>query len=188
MGENAVIERPGRKDATEYIREYLLSTSGKVVLSDKQHEIYVRIKTAWTLLVGGEARSEIENVLINTYEVSEAQAWRDIRDATRIFGEVQKADKEGMRHLILMKAEKAYRLAELNDDVKGMNEAIKNMVKITGLEREDPDLPDFAKLEAHNYIIVMPPEQQEALRKMLTQPGSVDLNTVSDIEYEELSR
>lgn len=188
MGENAVIERPGRKDATEYIREHLLSTSGKVVLSEKQEEIYLRIKTAWAMLLKGEDRANIRNALVNNYDISEPQAWRDIRDATRIFGEVEKADKEGMRHIILMKAEQTYLLAEKNKDVKGMNEAIKNMVKITGLEREDPDLPDFAKLEQHNYIIMLPPEQQAALKTMLTQPGSVDLNTADEIEYEELAR
>lgn len=177
-----------KPDAVEYIREYMLSTSGLVVLSEKQLELYERIKTAWSMLVKGDTRKRIAKTLCELYEVSEITAIRDMQAAVKLFGEISKADKEGMRHLLIIKAEKAYSMAKKDKDVKGMNDAIKNLIKITGVEREDPDLPDFTKLEQHNYIIIMPDAQRINLEKMIKAPGSIDLNNTEDAEYEELHR
>lgn len=181
-------ENPTRNkmDAVEYIREYMLSTSGLVVLTEKQQALYERIKTAWSMLVKGDPRKRIAKNLCKLYEISEITAIRDIQSAIKLFGEISRADKEGMRHLLIIKAEKAYAMAKKDKDVKGMNDAIKNLIKITGVEREDPDLPDFSKLEQHNYIIIMPDDQRANLEKMIKAPGSIDLNNAEDAEYEEL--
>jgi hypothetical protein len=170
----------------EAIRQYMLG-SDHVVLSDAQMRIYERVKTAWSMLVKGDNRDEIEAIISEMYEVTNITATRDIQSAIKLFGEINKADKEGMRHLIYLKAEKAYKMAENDKDVKGMNAAIANMIKIKGLETEDPDMPDFAKLEQHNYIIIIPEDQRANLEKMLRAPGTIDLNRIQDAEYEELA-
>lgn len=178
-----------RKTAIDSIREYVLDTRERVVLSETNREIFNRLKAAWVFMIDKSAtKDETAEMLQDLYRISDVQAWRDVKNALNLFGEASRAEKEGEREILVQKIEKLRRLAMEKKDYKTAAECDKNIIKARGFDKKDPDLPDFAKLEQHIYIVVMPPAMLELLTKMVDQPGTVNLNKVEDIEFTDLSK
>ena len=76
-----------------------------------------------------------------------AQAYRDIRSAIDLFGDVVKIKKETSRYILYELGMKNYQLAASKGDVEQMNKALTNLIKITGVDRDDFDLPDPSKIQ-----------------------------------------
>ncbi len=53
------------------------------------------------------------------------------------------------------------------------------MIKLSGLDQEDSDLPDFTKLEPSQFTINLPPEIMAFLRQLASK-GAVNLSQVRD--------
>jgi hypothetical protein len=85
----------------------------------------------------GKSLEKTVKLLIGRYGISRATAYRRCRDASVLFADVTRTNKEGERQIVYEMAQRAYREATKLGDPKGMNGAIANMIKLKGLDKED---------------------------------------------------
>lgn len=159
--------------------------SGTVTeLTEHQEKRRKRLLIAQSMMTQGQSNQKIIKVLRKDYGISDTQAWRDTRDAIKLYGDMRKAEKEGIRWIIYEMALKGVRKALKAKDLKSYNAAIKNLISITGVDKESADLPDFEKLQPSIIVAVLPEGMEEKMTKLLNK-GSVNLNEfIEDAEYE----
>lgn len=167
----------GEKRKLTSLEKIFLHYTNDRKLSAAQEEQRNRLEAAFTLLCNYHSPEQAVPILQAKFDISRPTAYRLIRDATNLFGDVNASNKEGYRHILYEYAMKTYQLAAKNHDHREMNRAVANMIKLKGLDRDDPDLPDFAKLEQHNYNIVLPANITDFLTSM-TKSGSLNLSEV----------
>lgn len=164
-----------------------------IELTEHQEEKRRRLLSIISLMTKGKANSVILKHLQKDHGLSLAQSYRDIRDAVVVYGDLRKAEKEGIRWIQYDLALNVYRKAMKSEDWKAANQAQRNMIKITGIDREDPELPDFEKLKPSLNIVVIDQEIEDKVKALL-QAGPVDLSTLHsqkpetiDVEHEEIT-
>jgi hypothetical protein len=101
----------------------------------------------------GKSLEKTVKLLIARYGVSRATAYRRCRDASTLFADVTRTNKEGERQIVYEMAQKAYHAANKLGDPKGMNGAISNMIKIKGLDKEDTTALTPELLGDKNYYL-----------------------------------
>lgn len=176
--------------ALDAIREFYLDKRGRAKLTPTQESIRQRLVAAHGLLCKFHSPTRAIKKHQKRWELSDVQAWRDIRDAISLFGDVQKAEKEGIRYIVYEYAVEVFRKAKQKDDFKAMARAVDTMAKIMGLDKESPDIPDFEKLKPSMIVVGLPEDQVKRLDTMLAA-GAVNfsqkLPTAEEyLEYEEL--
>lgn len=180
-----------RDTASDKIRAFYLDTRGHVQLTDKQEEIRQRLVAAHAMVLSGKTDKEIALKMAKRFQVTETQAYRDIKDCINLFGNVMKAEKEGYRYIASQQALNTFALAKKAGDLKMMVAANANFTKIWALDKEEPDLPDFSKLEPSTYTIEIPEVLEKALMALISQ-GRIDLskmyNKISeDAEFTDIT-
>ena len=85
--------------------------------------------------------------LVKQFGISEGQAYRDIRNSRRLFGDVRTYTKEAMRYHVTQWAIELFKLARLKKDFRGMEKALERITKAYNLDKEDLDLPDPARFQ-----------------------------------------
>lgn len=151
-----------------------------VVLTKKESEIKERWEAAWSLLCNYHSSEQAKPIIAKRFDISERQALRDIRNAILLFGDVTKSSKEGYRHILFEYSMKVWQLAAKNNNIQEMNRAIANMIKIKGLDKEDPDKIDWADLEPH-IIKFSLNHDVKSLIKQSMKSGKIDLDNMLDI-------
>lgn len=169
------VAKRNRKTDIQCIRDWYKDESGELKLTKHQEIKRKRILVAQSMLASAKPNSEIIEVLSEDFDISGGQAFRDVKDAIALYGDLRKAEKEGLRYIIYDMALHSYNTAKKDANVKGMNAAINNMTKLLGLDREEPDLPDFEKLEPSTYIITLDEEVREMFLAFINMGGSLDL-------------
>lgn len=171
------------------IREYYLEPRRRPELTDKQEEIRQRYLRMNALLLEGHPPSDAVKIHAKENDITNRQAWNDYRGTVALFGQIGKAEKEGMRRLLYEHSMRIYKKASSAGDIKGMNSAINNMWKLLGLDKEDSDLPDFEKLQPSLVVLGLPEHQLDRIEQLLGS-GVVDFSgtapNIEDIQYEEL--
>lgn len=177
-------------DTFDRIEKYYRQ-SGK--LSVKETEICGR----WELAFAIYSAQKNKKVAVAKYiavlkgkgiELSPAQAYRDFTAAEKLFTPLQKYTKDFLKMVIIESAlkdvRKAERLADKTTDPKAWaqimdikNKAEKRIIEASGLALNDPDIPDFAKLQANVFNINMDKQTINMLQKLM-QRGSVDITEV----------
>lgn len=168
---------------TTYDRIYVWYVKGDnyVALTDTEKEIRDRWQQLWLLLCHGRPPEKAVRFMARISGISRSQAYNDLRNATKLFGEVVKTSKDSKRALYEGYANKLYNMALRKDppDLDQANKALANMAKFSGLDETDPDLPDFSKLEPSQFTINLPPEILNFLRS-LAHKGAINLSQVRD--------
>lgn len=164
-----------KSTAIERIREYYLDKRNRVELTPHQEHIRERLVAAHTLLTNFHSPSQAHPIHAARFGISDNQAWRDIRNAVNLFGDVQKAQKEGIRWIVYEYAVKTYQKAAERGDMAAMNKAVGQMVKVMGLDREDPEVPDMEKMKPSLVVLGLPEEQINQMQ-LLLQGGSVNFS------------
>lgn len=162
-------------------------------LSPKETEICAR----WELAFAIYSAQKNKKVAVIKYvavlkgkgiELSPAQAYRDFTAAEKLFTPLQKYTKDFIKMVIIESALKDVRKAESmaakttnpKDWASIMeikNKAEKRIIDASGLSLNDPDLPDFGKLQANVFKINMDKQTMSMLQRMM-QRGSVDITEV----------
>jgi hypothetical protein len=119
----------------------------KIKLSPTEDELRVRLEAAFTLLCKYHSNEQAKDRLMSQFGYSQAQAYRDLRAAVELFGDIIKTKKEASRYILYELAMKNYQLAASKSDIDQMNKAVANLIKITGVDRDDFDLPDPSKIQ-----------------------------------------
>jgi hypothetical protein len=130
----------------EKIKAFLLGD--KIELSNTEKLISERWTAAFTLqLENSYSDREVCKLLVQSFDYSEPQAYRDIRNARDLFGDVRKSAKEGLRYLITQWAIEMFNAAKKENDFRGMDRALLRMTRVNNLDMEDVDIPDPAKIQ-----------------------------------------
>ena len=171
-----------KKTDIQAILDYYLDKHGDIELTNHQEDVRVRLSTAYTMLVNYNSEHQIMPILQKHFHISEAQARRDIKNAVFIFGDITKTSKEGQRNIVYEYAVKAYQVAYSKRDSKAMSMAVGNMIKLRRLDRDDPDMPDFQRLQPNVYPIILAPEVEPVMKKLLAQPGAMNLSKLMNTD------
>lgn len=128
-------------------------------LTPKEEEIRMRWDAAYSLILKYVNRQTVVPLLEKKFGIKTAQANRDISNCLKLFADVNESSKKAKRNLYSQLAMKIYELAasENPPNRDDMTKALALAVKIEGLDKEDPDMPDFKNFEQHVYNIVCDP-------------------------------
>lgn len=177
-----------RNKPTDYqvLNDYFLGDIAEEDLTYHQVDRLERINHCYRMLNKMRPAIEIVKKLIKTHEVSQSTAWRDLRLTQQIFGDLRQPNKSFKRSIAEKMALDTYRMAEAKGDLRGMAAATKNYIDATGANIEDPEMPDFEKLNPNVYAIVIAPEAEQMMNAMLGQPGPVNLSKMYDKHAETI--
>lgn len=168
----------GKQVALNAIRDHYLNGTD---LTTKHEEIRQRWVAAFAMLCNFHSIQQAVPLLSNQFDISDATVYRDISNAVKLFGDVLKSSKDGYRWIVYEYCVKTFQLAAKHGDHKAMNMANSNMIKVLGLDRDDPDTPDFSKLQPSMVVTVLADGMETQLQKLL-QGGAVNLNNFAAIE------
>lgn len=171
---------------------------GSNALSAKESEICERWELAFALLLQHRnkkiAVSKFQALqLAKGSSLSLAQSYKDFAAAEKLFLPLKKYSKEFLRLVIIESAmrdiKEADEKAKLAKDAKSwsMIKEIKHraelrIVKAAGLELEDPNIPDFSKLQ-FNQVNINVDSRVQSMFSTLLAKGVIDVSTI----YENLS-
>lgn len=178
----------------EKIRAHFLNDD--VPLTKHEEELKERLESAFSLLCNYHSNEQAIPVLKKKFNISQAQAYRDIKNATDIFGDITQTKKEAARYILYELAMKNYQLAASKNppDLEQMNRAVTNMIKIKGLDRDDIDMPDLTKIQPPVQILqinidfltsqfsnIIDEKAKGKINKLMNQIASIiDKNKIND--------
>lgn len=169
------MSNPTRIKDVDVIREWYTDERGRMKLNDRQEAKLERMVFIYDKVVKkAMATHKVIKLTAKFYEISDRQAFNDLRDAKELFGGLAEVKKEAMRHIVYEYALKAYNIALNAKDIKGLNASIRNMAKIWALDKQDPDLPDFSKLKQNLYPVILDDPVRDMFMKLAAN-GVIDL-------------
>ena len=160
--------------------------STKYPLTANQTEIKDRWLAAFALRQNFHSREQSTNVLMEKYEISRAQAYRDLRDAERLFGNVMKADRDGTLSILYEYSHKFLLMAIKAKDLKAIGTALTLLGKYSDIDNENAINYNPEKLENKTIKMSIPKEVKDAIISHLTT-GVLDFNDMTvDAEFQEV--
>lgn len=153
----------------------------KMPLSEKELEIKDRLDTAFSLLTTFHSPEQAIPMLRSKYGISVAQAYRDIAAAKRLYGDITESSKEADRYILSEYAMRALQLATKEKDIKGMNAAIANLVKLKRLDQTDNSILSEDDMQDHTYTMIMPGKNGEPIKIDL-----IDLEKISKADKQSI--
>lgn len=178
------------------IIECLFLDTSEYSLSAKEEEILLRYKDAYTQMLSNSHRSDkrIVKWLRSQYNISEAQAYRDINEVKTVLGNVKTAGKEWYRHMVVQMGQEAFRIAKKEGDAKAMSAAATVISKATNLDKETVDRPDWNSIIPEKFECTTDPTslglpnkdykalQDKLMKKYKLSPSGI----IEDVEAEEV--
>lgn len=144
-------------------------------LSEKDQDVLNRWMEAFTMLRNYKSTFDAAALLMKRFPgLSRAQAYRDCANCVSLFGDISGSSKEGIRHLATEIVKDAINIARAKNNEKEMIKGALAISKINGVNDNDPDLPNFAMLEPHEYVLGLPPQLITLLMEM-GKTGKMDL-------------
>lgn len=175
---------------SEKLIAYLQGEITKDELNATDHEKLMRVVTTHSLLFEHKAKRKVVEMHINTFGRSEATAWRDIRLVEMIYGPLQRSNKDLKRAMAEEMILSTRDLAKLRKDTRTMSACDNNFIKLHGLDREDPELPDLTQFEQHIVLAAFAPEQvgteQISEEDLLKRVDRFLASSAKDVEFEEV--
>ena len=177
----------------ERIRYHLLE--GRK-LSEEETNILRRWETAHSLFISKfETDANAAKILMKMYNISNFTAYKDIRNAKMLFGDVNKASTEGLRYIVSQWCIDMYRMAHIAKDFDAMSNAMGKLIKANNLDRQDPNLPDLTKIQPpiqvlslsldfvnSPYFKMLAPKIQEEVLKLKTKiQAMLDRSQITDV-------
>lgn len=108
-------------------------------------------------------------------EINEQRAYYLIRECEYVFGAVNNVSKDYERQFILECSRRNIEFAMKSKNPKHITSALQAHYEFCGLSKENIDLPDFSKLEQHNYILSLPEQYMKVIQNLISS-GVVNLN------------
>jgi hypothetical protein len=120
-------------------------------------------------------------------EISISQAYRDMSQSEKLFAPIHQYKKEFIRLTIVESAvkdikaiekklgEKDISLKNWSDLMSLKNQVEKRLIDSTGLNLNDPDLPDFSAIKPPEYKVVIPEEVTKMIMN-LSKSGVIDVS------------
>jgi hypothetical protein len=157
----------------------------KYKLTEKQTQLKERWLAAFTLRQNFHSRQQAANIMMEKYDVSRAQAFIDLRNAERLFGNVMKADRQGSLAILREYAHKMYLMAVKAKDLKAIGKSLELLGKYSEIDKDNSLTFNPEKLENKQIKLVIKKSTEELIINHLTK-GSLDFNKIVDGEAEVL--
>jgi hypothetical protein len=122
-------------------------------------------------------KTEVVAMIMATEDVGERQAYNLINLTEEIFGKAEAVHKDYERNFLLECSRKNIELAMKGRNSIQISKALMAHYKISGLDEFVPDMPDFSKLEQHEYLINLPGNVLDYL-KMFLKSGAVKMSDI----------
>jgi len=156
-------------------------------LSETNTDILNRLNEVFALRLNHFSSQQIVNKWVKEKGISQAQAYLDIRNSEKLFGNILKSDVEGSRAIWLEHTRDSLKRCIQKGDRNNELKALKLLAEYGGFANEDN--PEFnpEKFENMEIHVNVNKDVQARLLEMLST-GSVDLNNlnVTDIDFEEI--
>lgn len=152
----------------------------KYELSEFQKEMKKRIKTAFSLLLNWRSRDQAAQIIKDEFDVSTATAYRDISRALIVYGDINQAEKDGWRFVIMEYNHKLLQLATKEKNLTEMGRALDRMIKLAQLDKEETIL-NLEKIANMQIEIAIDKATQKKFDDM-GSGGVVDFNNWQDTE------
>ncbi|MDJ1500463.1 hypothetical protein [Xanthocytophaga agilis] len=131
----------------------------RVKLTDAESEVLERWELAYSILRSMRTTEETVRIIMKLKKVKKSTAYHDVTSALRLFGDISQASKEAHRNLLADYATRVLRRAYKAKDDDMVDKMLGKLIKIRGLDIEDPNIPDFDNLKQHIYNIIVDPSQ-----------------------------
>ncbi len=148
---------PGFKTEKEILLEYFSGHDVQLSKSEKEKAEIILITKS--LLLEHRRNNKVVDILKTEYNVHFTTAYKYIRLTENIFGSPNRAAKEFKRLIAEEMLAETRAVCLKKKDAKGLNANDANYIKLHGLDKEDPEMPDFGALEFHQIIVAHLPEQ-----------------------------
>ena len=158
------------------IRNYY--SSEEITLDPEDEAIRIRWGTCFMQLHDEQnSDRDVTLFMIKQFKISEGQAYKDIRNCRRLYGDIRTYTKDAMRYHVSQWAIELYKMSKLKKDLRGMEKALERITKAYNLDKEDLSLPDPSKFQPPiqlltiNYNFINSPSfqmiDQKAQEKLL---------------------
>lgn len=142
--------------AKDRIAAYMVGKIDESDLTEDDHEMMERWLYIWNLLnkyhtPSQAVESHIKNCATKGKEISRRTAYRDLRNATDLWGEAAQISKKAKLNLLYEFSMKTFQLAANSKNYSEMNKALNNLTKLAAMS--DDSFGDDH--EAHTYQLVI---------------------------------
>ena len=130
----------------ERIRQYY---TGENLKLDPEEEI-IRIRWSACFMQLHDDMNcdrDVSVFMVRQFGISEGQAYKDIRNSRRLYGDIRVYTKEAMRYHVSQWAIELLKMAKSKKDLRGMEKALERITKAYNLDKEDLSLPDPSKFQ-----------------------------------------
>lgn len=135
---------------------------------------------------------DVRDHLMSIFHISRAQAYRDIAEIKKVLGNIKNAGKEWHRHVAITMALETYERAKAEGDLKAMNAAVHNYIKINKLSLHDTEALPWEKVIPPAFepspdisVLNLPEKDQKdvdirraALRKKFMTTDIIDIQPI----------
>ena len=171
-----------RESDYEALYDYYFGDTERT-LTPHQDDVRERWLKAYGLWLRDEDPNDIINVLTRDYGVSESAAWRDYRNAIKLWAQHEDHLPKKIKRIQVRAMIKDTRKRAIEDgDYKLVAACERNLIAVDGLDKEDVDLP-FDKLELLPAVNVLDGTSRvfvEMLLKAAIEGGGINLMGLSD--------
>lgn len=190
------------------IRRYIVE--GDIELTEREQEVMDRYVDLYGLVKRyGQNRQVILRAYRQLKKgsddvISDIHIWNETSNAMKLFGNVDRVNKEVLQTMViddlyedmtnmntLMKMALEMKDGDGNKapDVKTYERisklksvVLKNLIEASGINKVNPDMPDFSKLEKHDYNISTDPVTKQIMKQLVEgeSKGVLDLGAYFD--------
>ena len=136
-----------KKEITTFdkIQSNLFGHDSKMVLSEKEQEIFLRCRAGFTAWLEDPTITDKQMAmfLVNTFGIVKQTAYSDVSIIKRLVGNVQNASKEFHRYTVIKMLKEAYLVAKHKHNPIAMAMAADKLAKATQLDKIDMEVPDW---------------------------------------------
>ncbi|MEM7551722.1 MAG: hypothetical protein AAF363_18705 [Bacteroidota bacterium] len=114
-------------------------------LTEKEEQIRIRVKKAWDLMASFKSPRNVVKVICKDYDISERQAYNDIRMAKLIFQDPFEGDRQAHRALVNEWINRVIKKAYKDGDLMTVQNLIGRYIDNNDLKGEENPLADLIK-------------------------------------------
>jgi hypothetical protein len=167
---------------------YLDGTIEEDRLSHKDKEKLDRVLTCKSLLITHGSTVKAVEIMVGE-GLSKATAYRTLTLTQQVFGNLLSVRKELRRAIAEEMIRTDREMAQRKEDSAAMAASTRNYIKLFGLDKDDPEIPDLSDIEPAPNLIAFVPEQvginppsDEELKKKLRAFWA---DRAQDVEFED---
>lgn len=159
----------------------------KYTLTAKQEAIRIRWAMALTLRSNYLSKMQAAQKIMEEYGVGLSQAYNDVSNSERLFGNFVKSEREGRRAILQEWAEKLFQRALHAKDLKIQAKALELIARFAGVDDDSEAQFNPEKFENKEIVIKVDANIEDAFIEALKK-GAVNFNKVSaeDAEFIEI--